>query len=237
MYRWYVAAISKRGPLGRTLVVGFSTVAVALVLLFAAPAGAVHLFPLTPTADPLGHDCAKNLVANPGNAQASVRVAGFNFLDTRTNTSATNISAGQSVAWTWLLDHCHSVTFVGGRGTQGAEGFMPAGQPQLVRLNGSGKDTFVLAFPEPGTYQYSCVHHASVGMTGTVVVAAAPASAAPSGASGGGENPPQSSPAPSDPSVGSATLPRTGGGKPLFLSGALLTLGCALALRSRASRR
>ena len=133
------------------------------------PAHAIHLFPLTPVFDPLGHDCAKGLTAAPASAAGEVSVVGFNFVDGASGTTTTRINAGQNVAWTWLADHCHSVTFNNGSGTNGAAGFQPA-QPQLVRMNGLGNDTFSLSFLTAGTYFYSCVHHASVGMTGVVVV-------------------------------------------------------------------
>lgn len=143
--------------------------ALALGTLTAPPAHAVHLFPLTPVFDPLGHDCAKALTADPGTSAGKVSVVGFNFIDAGTRTSTTNISAGQSVTWTWLADHCHSVTFADGSGTFGAPGFAPP-EPQLVRMNGSGKASFTTSFATPGEYLFFCVHHAKVGMTGRVVV-------------------------------------------------------------------
>lgn len=159
----------------RTVIVrGALAVILGLVTVLArvGPAEAVHLFPLTPFFDPLGHDCAKNLTPDPGTAAGRVSVIGFNFIDSVTGTSTTAIAAGQSVTWKWLADHCHSVTFVptagAPQGTQGAPGFQPA-QPELVRI-GSG-DTFTATFSRPGTYAYFCVHHQRVGMTGTVVVA------------------------------------------------------------------
>lgn len=137
----------------------------------APPAHAVHLFPLTPVFDPLGHDCAQNLQAAPETPSAGTAlVVGFDFIDTASNSSITTIGAGEAVTWEWLADHCHSVTFfdrtIGG--TAGEAGFEPA-QPELVRKKGED-DTFTLTFEEPGTYAYLCVHHASVGMTGTVEV-------------------------------------------------------------------
>lgn len=153
---------------GRKVARAFAAAALALPLALGQPAHAVHLFPLTPVFDPLGHDCAKGLTPAPAGAAATVDVAGFSFVDRSSNSSATFVVAGESVAWTWLLDHCHSITFADGRGTIGAAGFQPA-QPELVRL-GSG-DSFTFTFTSPGTYRYLCVHHAAVGMTGVVVVA------------------------------------------------------------------
>lgn len=152
---------------GRKLVRAMVAAAMALPLALGQPAYAVHLFPLTPVFDPLGHDCAKGLTPAPAGGAATVDVAGFSFLDQSSNSSATFVDAGESVTWTWLMDHCHSVTFADGSGTSGATGFQPA-QPQLVRL-GAG-DSFSVTFASPGTYAYACVHHGSVGMTGVVIV-------------------------------------------------------------------
>jgi plastocyanin len=150
--------------------VGTLAVLVAAMLVPAAPASAVHLFPLTPSFDPAGHDCAKNLVAAPPGSAATVSVSGFSFSDS-SGDSETSVVAGQSITWRWGPDHCHSVTFGGSLGgTRGASGFQPP-QPELVRLNGPGQDSFTLRFDQPGTFEYVCVHHASVGMRGRVVVA------------------------------------------------------------------
>ena len=154
------------------------------MLVPAAPASAVHLFPATPTFDPAGHDCAKNLVAAPPGSAATVSVSGFSFSDS-SGDSQTSIVAGQSITWRWGPDHCHSVTFGGSLGgTRGAGGFQPP-QQELVRLNGPGNDSFTARFDQPGTFDYLCVHHASVGMRGRVVVAPAPGSPGAGPAPGG----------------------------------------------------
>ncbi|MEX2196253.1 MAG: plastocyanin/azurin family copper-binding protein [Thermoleophilaceae bacterium] len=135
------------------------------------PAHAVHLFPLTPVFDPLGHDCAKNLQAAPETPSAGeALVVGFSFIDRDSKGSNTTIEAGESVTWEWLANHCHSVTFSDPQigGTAGEQGFEP-NQPELVRMNGNDH-AFTVTFEEPGTYSYLCVHHAGVGMTGTVEV-------------------------------------------------------------------
>ena len=148
---------------------GTFAVLVTAMLAPAAPASAVHLFPLTPSFDPAGHDCAKNLVAAPPGSAETVSVSGFSFSDS-SGDSETSVVAGESITWRWGPDHCHSVTFGGSLGgTRGASGFQPP-QPELVRLNGPGKDSFTLRFDQPGTFEYLCVHHASVGMRGRVVV-------------------------------------------------------------------
>jgi plastocyanin len=150
----------------RALAIGVATAAAAVVP--AAPAQAIHLFPLTPGFDPVGHDCAQALEQAPeAQSAATVATVGFNFLDEASRSSTTTIAAGESVTWRWLADHCHSVTFSDGSGTAGAPGFQPA-EPELVRF-GAG-DTYTVTFEDPGTYGYLCVHHAAVGMQGTIVV-------------------------------------------------------------------
>ena len=171
--------------------VGTLVVLVTAMLVPAAPASAVHLFPLTPSFDPAGHDCAKNLVAAPPGSAATVSVSGFSFSDS-SGDSETSVVAGQSITWRWGPDHCHSVTFGGSLGgTRGAGGFQPP-QPELIRLNGPGKDSFTVRFDQPGTFEYLCVHHASVGMRGRVVVAPGagrPPGGPPAGNRGGARKP------------------------------------------------
>jgi plastocyanin len=202
------------------------------MLVLAAPAAAVHLFPATPAFDPLGHDCAQSLVDAPEESGAQVDVVGFSFVDGGSRTSTSTIDAGQTVSWTWLADHCHSVTFADGRGTQGTDGFMPE-QPELVRV-GDGGDSFVLTFDMPGTYTYQCVHHATVGMTGVVEVAAA-------SQEGGGEPPPAE---PGDEAAASeqpasSELPATGGARRLayVVGAASVALGLLLLLRQAVPER
>jgi plastocyanin len=152
-------------------------VAAAVVLSFAlqTPAFAPHLFPLVP-GDPTG-DCAAKM-QKPKDAAAHVVTEGFFFLDERSMTTTTTIRAGQSVMWEFVR-FCHSVTSVsvpkkakkfstyGGRGS--AKGPV-MGQDQLVKPEGD-KSNYTVKFKVPGTYKYECVHHAAVGMTGTIVVA------------------------------------------------------------------
>ncbi len=143
---------------------------VTAVGMLALPAGAIHLFPLAP-GDP-GGDCGAALQADPGGSAARVRVMGFQFDDDATQTSTSEVKAGESVTWHWDLPHCHSVTFESDQvgGTDGKEpGGFDGSEPQLVKPDG-GKNTFTATFAVPGTYEYSCVHHGSVGMVGMVVV-------------------------------------------------------------------
>lgn len=153
-----------------------TVVVVAVVLAAQAPsAWAIHLFPLVP-GDPTG-DCAAKMRPDPGNAAAHVTSEIFFFFDEASGSSTTTIKAGRSVTWEFLR-YCHSVTSVsvpkgakpfttnGGKGS--AKGPV-AGQDKLVKPDGA-KSTYTVKFKVPGTYRYDCIHHASVGMTGTVLV-------------------------------------------------------------------
>lgn len=134
------------------------------------PAGAIHLFPLAP-GDP-GGDCGATLEPDPGTAATHVSVAGTSFTDDSTGSSTSQVSAGDAVTWRWDMPHCHSVTFQA-EGVEGTDGKQPGGfdgsEPMLVKPEGN-RNTFTVTFEQPGTYDYMCVHHASVGMTGQVIV-------------------------------------------------------------------
>ncbi|HYZ91028.1 MAG TPA: plastocyanin/azurin family copper-binding protein [Actinomycetota bacterium] len=149
-------------------------VLVASTFLVAQPAFAPHLFPLAP-GDPTG-DCAARM-QEPSDAAAHVVTEGFFFLDERTMTSTTTIKAGQSVMWEFIR-FCHSVTSVsvpkGAKkfSTYGGKGSATGpvmGQDQLVKPDGA-KSNYTVKFRKPGRYSYECIHHAAVGMTGTIVV-------------------------------------------------------------------
>jgi plastocyanin len=161
-----VGASGRLGVVAATIALGFAPV---------TQAAAIHLFPIVP-GDP-GGDCAAKMRPDPGKAAAHVTSEGFFFIDEASNSSTTTIKRGQSVTWEFLR-FCHSVTSVsvpkgakkfstnGGKGS--AKGFAE-GQDQLVKPDGTNS-TYTVTFKVPGTYRYDCIHHASVGMTGTVVV-------------------------------------------------------------------
>ncbi len=142
-----------------------------------SPAFAPHLFPVVP-GDP-GGDCAAKMKKDPAGAQARVTSEAFFFFDESSNSSTSTIGVGQKVTWEFLR-FCHSVTSVsvpkkakkfstyGGKGS--ATGPV-AGQDQLVKPDGD-RSTYSVKFKVPGTYKYECIHHAALGMTGTIVVAA-----------------------------------------------------------------
>jgi plastocyanin len=160
-------------PSTRAMLAFLLSAATAVVVL-TVPAGAVHLFPLFP-GDP-GGDCGATLSADPGNEATHVSVKGFTFTDEDTNSSTSQVGSGDSVTWRWDLPHCHSVTFKSqpaGAHVVGTDGKKPGNfdgsQPQLTKPNGPD-NTFTITFDVPGTYDYYCVHHQSVGMVGQVVV-------------------------------------------------------------------
>lgn len=212
---------------------------VGVVFAHAGSASAFHMFPVAP-GDP-GGDCGAKLDTDPGDSDANVTLEGFFFIDESNGTSTTEIAAGDSVSWHWLR-FCHSVTAVSvPRGaepftTKGGppinpNGFPPDDQDELVKPEGAN-NSFTVTFTVPGTYSYQCVHHADVGMKGTIVVAEAEAEASAEGdedgpdgevVGGGG----------TDVLGAGETLPATGGSS--VLAGLALTgLGIAgrRALRS-----
>lgn len=161
-----MGASSRLGVVAATIALGFAPT---------AQAAAIHLFPIVP-GDP-GGDCAAKMRPAPAGSQARVVSEGFFFVDESSNTSTSTIGIGQSVTWEFVR-FCHSVTSVsvpkgaksfstnGGKGS--AKGFAE-GQDQLVKPDGD-KNSYTVRFRQPGTYRYECVHHASVGMTGTIEV-------------------------------------------------------------------
>ena len=100
----------------------------------------------------------------------------------------TTIKVGESIRWTWNSAHCHSVTsrgFVEGSTSDRLfeSGFYyPAtapDSPHLVDeafayplLDEDPSLSYTRTFTTPGTFEYFCVHHDSIGMNGTVVVEA-----------------------------------------------------------------
>ena len=158
----------------RRLRLALPFLAIAGGLFVASGAGAFHLFPLVP-GDP-GGDCAQKLSPDPGGSAGEVGVSYFTFKDAKSGSATTAVKVGESVTWKWEVPYCHSVQSKSG--PAGAEPFStvggattgpPKGQDSLVRPSGSN-NSFTVKFTVPGTYDYYCVHHQSVGMVGKVVV-------------------------------------------------------------------
>jgi plastocyanin len=80
------------------------------------------------------------------------------------------INAGDTVIWTWLTSP-HSTTS-GTNGLHGDDNGVPSGSWDSG-VNSTGH-TFTNPFPASGTFSYYCSVHFSDGMTGQVIVAAAP---------------------------------------------------------------
>lgn len=103
-------------------------------------------------------------------ATGSVTVADVFFADASSGSSTTTITAGDTVIWTWSGSAPHSVT-----ADDPASFDDPPGSWKI-----SG--TFSYTFNTPGSYAYYCRLHGApggVGMSGTVVVQAAPATNTP----------------------------------------------------------
>ena len=113
-------------------------------------------------------------------------LAGSGFsVETHMTPTETRIKAGESITWTWNSAHCHSVTSSDPLGAGPTplfdSGFLypatPPESPRAVpgffeypRLDETPTLSYTRTFPTPGTYDYFCVHHASIGMNGVVVV-------------------------------------------------------------------
>lgn len=99
--------------------------------------------------------------------------------------SVTTIAAGESLIWTWNSAHCHSVTFhpnvVFGDSAPDSGFYYPTTAPDSPQvlpgffeyplLTESPTLSWQHTFSTPGTFTYFCVHHESIGMAGTIVVA------------------------------------------------------------------
>lgn len=90
-------------------------------------------------------------------ATVDVQVRNFEFVP-----KTVNIRVGDTVRWIWV-DGGHSVTSGSGCSADGRFNSQVQG----------GGFTFVQTFHQPGQVPYFCIPHCSIGMTGTVNVAAA----------------------------------------------------------------
>lgn len=215
------------------------TLVVVFVVAWMQPAGAVHLFPSF-EGDP-GGDCGTGLAPTPAERDASMVLEGFFFFDEADGDSTVEVESGSSVTWEWI-QYCHSVTSTSV--PEGAEPFTTSGGPGSATGPAEGQDellkpdgdniTFTHTFTVPGTYEFACVHHASVGMTGTVeVTGSAPeqdggdGTAEGGGGSGGGEG----GRGETDALAAPAALPATGGGTAAGLVLAGLAVAGLLATR------
>ena len=173
-------------------------VTLTLILMASVPsAHAIHWYRSTDsgcssadgplTDDPV--DTTPNVTATVvlGHNTFSEGLAGTGFsLESLQTPTETRIKSGESITWTWNSAHCHSVTstdYVSGTTPVFDSGFhyptTPPESPQVVPgffeypvLDETPTLSFTHTFSTPGTYSYFCVHHASIGMNGVVVVEA-----------------------------------------------------------------
>jgi len=115
----------------------------------------------------LGHNTFSEGLAGTGFSVESLSAA-----------TETRIKAGESIVWTWNSAHCHSVT---SNDLLFDSGYhyptTPPESPQVVPgffeyplLDPTPTLSYTHTFATPGTYNYFCVHHASIGMNGVVIV-------------------------------------------------------------------
>lgn len=170
----------------------------AVALIFAAgmpTASAIHWYRSTDggcsaadgelTDDPEGTEQTVAETVILGHNTFSEGISGFDAASLVAPVETT-ISVGDSIRWTWNSAHCHSVTsddFVDEEETVRAfdSGYHypeePPESPQAVpgffeypQLDDTPTLAYTRTFTEPGTYSYFCVHHASIGMRGVVIV-------------------------------------------------------------------
>ena len=165
------------------------------VLGSVSPANAFHFYRSTdggcsPTDGPHTDDpvtttphVAATVVVGHNTFSAGLAGSGFDPQALLTPTE-TRIKAGESITWTWNSSHCHSVTstdVVSGTTRVFDSGFhYPTAPPESPRvapglfeypiLDETPTLSFTHTFTTPGTYNYFCVHHTSIGMNGVVIV-------------------------------------------------------------------
>lgn len=111
-----------------------------------------------------------------GPVAATVKVMHNTFNDAATGLPTTTVAAGEAVTFTWNSSHCHSVD-----GDGFSSGFhYPTAAPESPQVVPGFFDypvpddtptlSYTRTFTAPGTYEISCVHHAAIGMVGTIVV-------------------------------------------------------------------
>ena len=150
----------------------FAVAAAALVA--SGPAEAVHFYRGT------GGGCAEaagTIGATGQTPDATVLMLHNSYHDSTTGGPVTRIQAGQTVEWQWSSAHCHSATAAGvfdsgflypteaPESPQAVPGLVEYPVPDLTPAL-----AYRYTFDAPGTYTYACVHHAAIGMVGTVIV-------------------------------------------------------------------
>ena len=152
----------------RTLLV--SAAVIGMLAGFVPAASASHLY------RGAGGGCtpATGATGEAVSPAATVMLGHYSYHDLGTALlPVTVISVGDAVQWTWNSAHCHSVT-----GPAFDSGFhYPTTAPTTPLVNNAyyvpeiaPTLSWTQTFDTPGTFQYSCVHHAGLGMRGVVVV-------------------------------------------------------------------
>lgn len=168
----------------------FGATVALIVAASLPPAHAIHFYRSTDggcapadgptTDDPV--DTVPNVTATVvvGHNVFGEGIAGTGFdVQTLLTPPEVHIKAGESITWTWNSAHCHSVT---GSDSSFDSGFIyPVTPPESLRavpgffeyplLDDTPTLSYTHTFTTPGTFDYFCVHHASIGMNGVVVVA------------------------------------------------------------------
>lgn len=169
--------------------------AVGLLLAVSSPADAFHFYRSTDggcsaasgarTDDPVGTipRVAASVVVGHNVFRPGLADTGLSA-GTLVRPRETHVRAGQSIKWTWNSAHCHSVTssdVVSGTTRLFDSGLLyPTTPPESRRavpglfeypkLDKTPTLSFTHTFTTPGTYDYFCVHHSSIGMNGVVIV-------------------------------------------------------------------
>jgi plastocyanin len=147
---------------------------IGLLGSFVPGASAVHLYRgpgggCTPADGPTGD------AATPA---ATIMVMHNTFNDAANALPITVINAGDSIAFTWNSSHCHSVQASAGEFYSGFHyPTAPPESPQAVAgvfeypvPDLTPTLVWTHTFATPGVFQYSCEHHAAIGMVGVVIV-------------------------------------------------------------------
>ena len=153
-----------------------STLAVAVSMT--APAHAVHFYRgpgggCTPKTGETTDRAEPN-----GPVTATVRMEHNLFRDVATGGPITRVAIGDAVRFTWNSEHCHSADASEGSFTSGfhypqATPTTPQVVPGFFEypvLTDTPTLAFTHTFTTAGTFRYACVHHASIGMNGIVIV-------------------------------------------------------------------
>jgi plastocyanin len=84
--------------------------------------------------------------------------------------SVLTIPAGTTVTWTNTASVVHTVTDDPSKAFNSADAALPAGAQPWDSGGISPGQTYTQTFTTPGTYQYFCILHESLGMLGTITV-------------------------------------------------------------------